>query len=168
MTEKTAPKSFDQKIEKVRQEWQENPTVERAAMLSTLYQGYSSRFLSDNARIWTTAATMIPLSLGSFVVLASIERPSRFQVVLLPLTGWLLMSIWLVIAENHRAFQEASEKWLIALEQVWGFDKEERPKKRSSWLTRSQRVKQMRFALWWLVTVGAAVIILFWPQGLLG
>jgi hypothetical protein len=133
-------------------------------MLSTLYDGYSQRLVADNTRIWATAATMIPLSLGSFVVLASIDHPSRFQIVLLSLSGWLLMSIWLIIAENYRSFQDVSYQWIKAVEQIWGFDGA-LPEKRLTWLTARGRVRQMRFALWWIVTVGAVAIILFWPGG---
>lgn len=167
MTEQKPSKKFDEVVEDLRQEWHEAPTAEKATMLSSLYEGYSSRFLSDNTRIWTTAATMIPLSLGAFVVLASIDRPSRSQIVLLPLAGWLLMSIWLVIAENHRAFQEASHQWMRAVERIWGFD-EALPEKRLSWMTGRRRVRQMRFALWWIVTVGAVFVMLFWPGGFFG
>lgn len=164
MNEQRPSRRFDHAIEELRQEWHEAPTAEKAAMLSTIYQGYSQRFLSDNTRIWATAATMIPLSLGAFVVLASIDRPSRFQIVILPLTGWLLMSIWLVIAENYRSLQDVSYQWLRAVERIWGFD-EALPVQRLSWLTGRRRVQQMRFVLWWIVTAGAAAVILFWPGG---
>jgi hypothetical protein len=87
-----------------------------------MYETYGNRFISDNTRIWTTAASMIPLSFGAFVVLASIDQPSRLQVVLFPLAGWLLMSVWLVIAENHRAFQDPSLQCIRAIERVWGFE----------------------------------------------
>jgi hypothetical protein len=38
------------------------------------------------------------------------------------------MYFWVVIAENHRAFQDKSRAWLIAIEQVIGLDGPEDPK----------------------------------------
>jgi hypothetical protein len=84
-------------------QWDRNDEVAR-----TLYAEYNARFLSDNGRIWTTAATMVPLSLGSFALLASIKHPSRAQVIALPLIGLCLMTFWLAIAAKHRVFQEAA------------------------------------------------------------
>jgi hypothetical protein len=74
------------------------------------------------------------------------------------------MSVWLVIAENHRAFQEGSQRVLREIEDIWDFPA--RPGKgNETWLTRTGRVRQMRFVLWWTVTVGALLVILFWPGG---
>ena len=145
-------------------QWQSVPKEERGNALIHIYNKYSANFLSDNARIWTTAASMIPLSLGAFVVLASIRRPTLLEVVILSAAAWILMSVWLVIAENHRALQEGSQRVILEIEQIWEFPS--RPaKSNGGWLTGSQRVRKMRFLLWWTVTIGAIVTVLFWPGG---
>lgn len=166
MSEQKAPKSFAQTMEELRQEWQKLPATERAGILKTMYETYANQFLSDINRIWTTAASFIPLSLGAFAVLISIDHPSFSQILLLSLTGWLLISVWLVIAENHRAFQEKSHRWMREIERIWGFEEVLQPK-RVGWLTARGMVRRMRFALWAII-VGAVLIILFWPGGLLG
>jgi hypothetical protein len=148
----------------LRQAWRSMPAEDQAKSLITLHQRYSAMFLSDNTRIWTTAATMIPLSLGSFVVLASIRNPSLPQIMIFSAAAWILMSVWLVIAENHRAFQEGSQRVLRDIEDIWDFPA--RPGKgNGTWLTSRGRVRQMRFVLWWTVTIGALLVILFWPGG---
>jgi hypothetical protein len=167
MSEQGAPKTFAQTMEELRQEWQKLPAAERAEILKTMYEAYANQFLSHINRIWTTAASFIPLSLGAFAVLISIDHPSFSQILLLSLAGWLLISVWVVIAENHRAFQEGSRQWMREIERIWGFEEVLQPK-RVGWLTASGMVRRMRFALWGIVTVGAVLIILFWPGGLLG
>lgn len=148
----------------LRHAWRSMSKDEQAKALVTLHESYSARFLSDNARIWTTAASMIPLSLGAFVVLASMRSPALVQVVILSAAAWVLMSVWLIIAENHRAYQEGSQRVLQDIEEIWGFP--HRPaKSKGNWLTGRGRVRQMRYVLWWAVTIGAVLVVLFWPGG---
>jgi len=83
---------------------------------------------------------------------------------MLSAAAWVLMTVWLIIAENHRAFQEGSQRVLQDIEGVWDFPP--RPaKSNGNWLTGNGRVKQMRFVLWGAVTIGAVLAILFWPGG---
>jgi len=95
--------------------WDRNDEVAR-----TLYAEYNARFLSDNNRIWTTGATMIPLSLGSFALLASIKEPTLAQVIALPLIGVCLMAFWEMIADGHRVFQDSSRKNCTTIEERLG------------------------------------------------
>ena len=81
------------------------------------------------------------------------------------------MTVWLVIAENHRAFQEASMQRLNQIEQVWGLERTIPPKVAGEafarFLTQQGRVRQMRFGLWLTVSLGSVAVVLFWPGGLL-
>lgn len=138
---------------------------ERARVLATLYHEYTNRFIADNNRIWTTAASMVPLSLGAFGLLASLPKPSLGQVIALPVIGRLLMTVWLVIAENHRAFQNRSMEWLRAVERAWGIMPEQR-RPSVGILVRPGRIRRMRYALWWIVTAAALLAIFFWPGGI--
>ena len=138
---------------------------ERTQILTTLYQQYAGRFASDNNRIWMTATTMVPLSLGAFGVLASVPKPSLSQVIALPILGWLLMTIWLVIAENHRAFQDRSMAWMQAIERAWGITPDG-TREKVGFLVRPGLIRRMRFALWWTVTAAAILAIFLWPGGL--
>ncbi len=140
--------------------------------LATLYTAHSERFVSDNNRIWSTASTMIPLSLGAFVVLANIKEPTFAQVMTCSLSGWLLITFWLVTAENHRAFQEASLKWLDAIESAWGLTEQSPgkvPKNRgvTSRLTGEGMTRRARWGIWWAVTIGSIIVVTFWPSGVL-
>jgi hypothetical protein len=109
---------------------------------------------------------MIPLSLGAFVVLASIPHPSRIEILTLSIASWVLMSVWFVIAENHRAFQESSGQVLRSIEQVWGFP--ERPSKPTrNLVTAPGRIRLMRIVLLIAVTVAAIIAPLLWPGGYL-
>lgn len=152
-------------LEQLAEQWRSLPVSERLDCLKNLHDSYTSRFLSDNDRIWTTAATMIPLSLGSFVILASISKPTLMQILLLAAAAWILMTVWLVIAENHRAFQDNSMTRIAEIEKVWGFERVG-SRGTNSFLTRRGRVRQMRFLLWGLVTLGALAVAFFWPGGI--
>jgi hypothetical protein len=175
MTDDKERKTFDQSLEELHTLWQKLPPEERATVLATIYEMRVSRFLADNNRIWTTAASMIPLSLGAFVVLASIDKPSRLQVILFPLAGWILMSVWLVIAEKHRIFVDKSLEVIRGIERIWGLQEPQPREAVGNRLTRwafylfasNEIVRKMRFTLWGLVTLGALVIFAFWPGGLL-
>lgn len=160
----TQPKTLQER-------WDLLPEADQLEVLKEVYGSYTSRFISDNSRIWTTAASMIPLSLGSFVVLASIAKPTLAQIVLLSAASWILMTVWLVIAENHRAFQNASMQRLSQIEKIWGVEGVGSPKvasgKLAAFLTRPGRVRQMRFGLWLTVSLGSLCVIIFWPGGLL-
>ena len=160
------PNSFDEAMDALGTAWVSSSAEERGKILVTLYQEYSKRFLLDGTRIWTIAATLVPLSLGSFALLASIDKPTIGQIILLSLAGWLLMSLWLVIAENHRAFQNASVEWLRAIEKRWGFDDVPDRKPGRGFLVRPGMVRRIRFVLWWIVTLGTVAAILFWPGGI--
>lgn len=138
---------------------------ERIAVLTTLYQEYNKRFLADNNRIWTTGATLVPLSLGAFGVLASINRPNLSQVIGFAVIGWLLMTIWLFIAENHRHFQNRSQEWLDEIEHAWGLPPSPM-RGAESFLVRRGQIRRMRFVLWGTVTVAAVVVVCVWPGGL--
>jgi hypothetical protein len=135
-------------------QWDRNDEVAR-----TLYAEYNARFLSDNGRIWTTAATMVPLSLGSFALLASIKHPSRAQVIALPLIGLCLMTFWLAIAAKHRVFQEASLQNCDAIEAKWGFSAKPPARKRV-------KIWFIRWLMWGTVLIAAVLVILFWPGGI--
>jgi hypothetical protein len=146
--------------------WESQSPAEQSQSLVTLYANYTARFLSDNSRIWTTAASMIPLSLGAFVVLASIAHPSKIEILTLSISSWVLISVWFVIAENHRAFQESSHKVLRGIEEIWGFP--ERPSKTTyNLVTAPGRIRLMRIVLLGAVTIAAIIVPLFWPGGFL-
>jgi hypothetical protein len=158
-------KTGDSDQAELRQAWQSMRADQRAQSLVALHSSYTERFLSDNARIWTTAATMIPLSLGAFVVLASIPHPHPWQIIVLAVAGWILMTVWYIIAENHRAFQDNSMKALDDIEKIWGFSK---PRANTNYrLARNGTVRLMRLMLWLAITLAAIAVILKWPGGLL-
>lgn len=86
--------------------------------LKCLYNNYHSRFLSDNERIWGNGRIMIPFSLSAFGLYANLDKPDFLQVLILGLASSGLIALWLVNAESHRAFQNKSMAWLVAIENV--------------------------------------------------
>lgn len=104
--------------------------------LETLYNHYSERFNEDNNKIWTTASIFIPTSLAGFIAFATIENPSFLQIVGLMAGSLALLTIWLFIAENHRAFQDKSLAWIIAIEKVIGISDTTDTKIKTSRLTK--------------------------------
>ena len=84
--------------------------------LRKIYACYTERFLSDNCRIWKTGSIMIPLSFAPLAILPSIGRPHLIHCVILGLASIAIYIVWLLIADNHRAFQKKSISWITAIE----------------------------------------------------
>ena len=90
--------------------------------LIALFEHYSSQMRADNERIWTTGSLFLPLSFAPFVVFAGIAAPKLWHVLICGSPSIALIYAWMVIADNHRAFQQKSEAWLIAIQQVQELD----------------------------------------------
>jgi hypothetical protein len=124
--------------------------------LQLLYSSYLNRFLSDNGRIWTTGQLMVPLSLAPIAVVPTLkEALTVFNLFVLAVPSISLIWLWLVIAENHRAFQNKSEQWLSEIEKVMKVNKPGGPKG-DGILVRPGMIQKVRWCLAWGLTV-------FWP-----
>ena len=130
--------------------------------LSTLYTSYLTRMLSDNGRIWSIGAIFIPLSLSAFAAYPAISAPTPFKLWVLASASSALIWCWLFIAENHRAFQEKSRAWLVAIQRHLKVDvggvKVVEPGL-NQMLTGSGIIQQMRWWLAYLVTGGWAIVL---------
>ena len=135
--------------------------------LRTLYEHYTQTFLSDNARIWGTGSIMIPLALAPFVVLPTIASPTVFHLLVLAFASSSLMISWLVIAENHRAFQEKSRAWLVAIERIIGLRDtgplKIRQRGLNSILTSTGAIQVVRWGLALPTVLAWILIVVFWP-----
>jgi hypothetical protein len=136
--------------------------------LRTLYERYTDRFIHDNNRIWTTGSIMIPISLAAFGALPMIACPKLIHLVILGLASVTLIVSWLVIAENHRAFQEKSMAWIAAIERAIGIEDIAPPKLQGNRLNRlltfSGAVQKMRWTLTLAIVVGWIMVWIFWPR----
>lgn len=88
------------------------------AWLQTLHQHYSNRFSEDNEKIWTAGSIMIPVSLAAIAAYVGLENPTKWDGVLLGAGSTILLGLWVLIAENHRRFQDKSKAWLDAIGQI--------------------------------------------------
>lgn len=133
------------------------------AWLQILYQNYSNRFHSDNDKIWSTGSILIPLSLAGFAAVVSVQNLGWPHVVVLASASIALMLVWLVIAENHRAFQQKSEAWLIAIERTIKLEGVGGPKVKgnflNSLLTGKGAVQKMRWYLFVGVFLGWVIVL---------
>ena len=142
--------------------------LQRDEWLRTLYESYTERFLSDNSRIWITGSIMIPLSLAAFAALPTISCPKFIHLLTLAIASSAVMISWLVIAENHRAFQEKSRAWIVAIEETLGLEKTGGPKIRGNILNRiltfPAAVQIMRWGLAGAVVIAWILVLAFWPR----
>jgi len=88
--------------------------------LARIYEARLQRFLHDNAKIWSTGALLVPLSLAPFLALGGIEQPQTAHFVFFGLASFVLMLLWLVIAESHRKYQDRSLEWMREIEHIVG------------------------------------------------
>ena len=96
--------------------------VDANKIFETLFKHYTDRMLADNERIWRTGALFVPISLAAFAAFAAIKCPQVWHILVLGIPSVGLMFAWIVVAENHRSFQQNSEAWLVALRRVVGLD----------------------------------------------
>lgn len=132
--------------------------------LKTLYNAFGNRMLSDNERIWRTGAILVPLSLSAFAALVAMNSLRPWKVLVLGSASSALLWCWLIIAENHRAFQQKSEAWLLAIQETVGFERAGGPKVKGNapnrFLIFSAAIQGMRWVL--AVGVTAAWAVLWW------
>ena len=131
--------------------------------LRTLYDAASERFLSDNGRIWTTGAIMIPMSLAPFAVLPAIHKPVAVHFWILGLASLTVYLAWLIIADVYRQFQDKSLAWIIAIQQTIGLMNTGKPKVGEYWLTRLVTIRRMRYAILAELIAGWLVAARLWP-----
>ena len=111
---------FENAVEKLQEQLIGIPEDQRHEWLRILHTNYTQRFTTDNERIWSTGAIMVPLSLSGFAIFTSIDRASLAHSIVIGLASILLMLAWIFIAENHRAFQDKSLAWICAIEKEAG------------------------------------------------
>lgn len=88
--------------------------------LRTIYSVKSQTFLSDNNRIWTTAAIVIPLAFGAAAALEANKDATSWQRLVAGLVGLVLLVLWNLFADRHRALQDRSQSWLRSIETAYG------------------------------------------------
>lgn len=137
--------------------------MDPAKALEALLKHYTDRMLTDNERVWRTGALFIPISLAAFAALTSIRCLQVWQVLVLGVPSTALMFAWIVLAENHRAFQEKSEVWIIAICAAMGLQATERPKSqfygKYTRITRSGAIRELRWRLFYGVAIAWAIIL---------
>lgn len=80
--------------------------LDSTKLLEVLYKSYTDRMLADNERIWRTGAIFVPAALALFVALGTLKHIYLWHVLSFGLSAIFLMWLWLVIAKNHRSFQQ--------------------------------------------------------------
>ncbi|MFZ2444773.1 MAG: hypothetical protein WAW37_00305 [Syntrophobacteraceae bacterium] len=118
-TKKDAPENeFDKNIDDIKKILSDLDIKENGDWLRSIYISYKDRFISDNNRIWTTAAIIVPLSFSPLVFLPKLNNMNIVYFIALALASLSLMLFWLLTAEAHRSFQNKSMTWLIAIEEI--------------------------------------------------
>lgn len=140
----------------------QSPNTEHAEWVRLLYTQYTTQFLSDNNRIWTTATIFLPLSLAGLVKLSDL---GLYDTALLGAGSSLLAWFWLVIADHHRSFQTTSKDMTKAIEEHIGFVFPEQKAMRT-WLMNLKplyTVQKVRYLMYycivsiWLFAIGGKV-----------
>jgi hypothetical protein len=156
-------RAIDRCVEQLRAEGQ-NPH----AWLMTLYKARSERMLSDNERIWKTGNIFVPISLSAFAALLAIKDVKSSQVLTIGLASFALIWFWIIIAENHRAFQQKSDEWLVTIQKKIGINYTGSGKVKGNLLNRmstsSGAVQGTRWAL--AIGITAAWVLLYWQARL--
>jgi hypothetical protein len=73
---------------------------------------------------------------SAFAALLAVEGPRLWKTVVLAAGSCDLLGLWLVIAENHRSFQQKSEAWMVAILELIGIEKVGADKIRGNTLNR--------------------------------
>jgi hypothetical protein len=137
---------------------QEEKNQDPNQWLRTIYEHHSELFLANNNKIWTTASVLIPLSLAGFVAIASLDDLDLYHVQVLMFASISLILIWLVIAENHRAFQQKDEAWLVAIERIIKIEDKTGSKVQSNFFNRLLTYKAAVQISYWILFVGILIV----------
>lgn len=175
MSAKTDSSQFNRVVEDLKLQLKQNlientayESLQQDEWLRTLYSSYTKMFINDNSRIWTTGSIMIPLSLAGFAALPGFRSSRLIHILTLAVASSVVMVTWLFIAENHRAFQQKSMAWIVAIEHTIGLTKTGGPKIRGNFLNRlltfPAAVQIMRWVLTCAVVVAWIVVVIFWPR----
>lgn len=118
--------------------------------LRNIYTVKSQIFLSDNNRIWTTAAIVIPLAFGAAAALEANKDATSGQRLVAGIVGFFLLALWNVFADRHKVLQDRSQSWLSSIEKLYGCPRE------SLGGTASGGWKSIRVYRWLLVVLFAS------------
>lgn len=136
--------------------------------LRTLYVVYAERMRADNERIWGTGSIFIPLAVAGFAAFVGIAKPQLWHVGVLGFASTALAVSWLFIAENHRAFQQNSEAWLVAIHELLGIPYGG-PKavgnRLNRILTRRHAIQGMRWVLVCAIALGWIFLFVMFARG---
>jgi hypothetical protein len=84
-------------------------------------------YLSDNNRIWNMGSIILPVAFASAAILPSTNAKGG-QVIILGVASTLLVAVWNVFSDHHRAFQTKSMAWMEAIERTLGVEDAGPPK----------------------------------------
>ena len=124
--------------------------------LQALYSNYTTRFISDNNRIWVTGSIMIPLALSGFVLLPMVKKPEIILLLPIALSSSIVLLAWNLIADKHRDFQDKSLAWLKAIEEVIDI-RVQKPFGKVS-------VRAIRWILLLAVVIAWLIVLIHWPE----
>jgi hypothetical protein len=130
-----------------------------AATLMTLHSSYTGRSIADNATIWITGAFFIPASFAAPVTYLTLSHPGWGAFVLLCAPSLILLSVWVLIAENHRALMIRSAEVASNVEEALGIELgNDRRQFERGWLPGLAS----RFPTRWLRRLLPAILLLGW------
>jgi hypothetical protein len=137
------------------------------AWLLALHEHYSEQMRADNERIWTTGSILLPLSISAFAALVSIDELTRWKAFVLACGSIALIWVWLFIAENHRAFQQKSDAWLVAIKHHIGIKDTSPIKTYGNWmnnaLTFRGAIQKMRWGIAFAITLAWLIVWIYVP-----
>jgi hypothetical protein len=84
--------------------------------LRHLHSSYVDRFLSDNQRIWATAAILVPVSLATFPAFFASSGRDVWKAIVFGAFSVAVMTFWHLIANRHRYFQQQAYTIATAIE----------------------------------------------------
>jgi hypothetical protein len=137
---------------------------ETTEWLKELYRSLNARFLSDNNRIWSSAAVFIPFSFAAFAAFVGIKDATWHHALVLGIASTVLLAFWASIADRHRDFQDKAVVWLTAIEEFVGLPRG------GTWNAppigeKGRSVRELRWALVAIVCLSWLVLILWTGQG---
>lgn len=84
--------------------------------LLDLHRDYTTRFLSDNNRIWMTTSIFTGFAIAGIGITIGNSTIHPFLLLVVGVISVTLLCVWNQIADRHRDFQDISLAWLHAIE----------------------------------------------------
>jgi hypothetical protein len=121
--------------------------------LQVLYREYCARLASLDSMIWHMTAILLPLGLAPYAILAGMQEPQWWRVILLAVSSVGILTFWFIPTKKSFRLQQNWLNRLMALEERLGIYKFSRTRRTEppgrAWYQGEGVIQKAWPCMWW-------------------